>query len=309
MNKNHKHTADTITISTADNSASMTFHPDRGAIASSLIFNQQQLLFLHDFFDHPHWPDLPGGWPFCFPACGRLSFDGQVGTYQHNANTYHLPIHGFAWQQSWRAKQTKSCQVTLSLHSNDATRAIYPFEFSVHLEYTISHNQLTCLQTYTNRSNASMPYSCGFHPYFKTPWPQSEKTKVELHCHPEKTLIYNSDLTDIIAEKEPLTMPRSIADPDINEQLSLLSNDHQARLSFPNKSHILVTTTDVNQPNINSTPNSLPYLQLYTDPNLPFFCVEHWSSPPNALNSGYSLRLLESGQSEQSLLILKIAID
>ncbi|MCX7124544.1 MAG: hypothetical protein NTU49_02075 [Gammaproteobacteria bacterium] len=108
-----------------------------------------------------------------------------------------------------------------------------------------------------------------------------------------RRLKYNDNLTDIIGEQPILKMPSQITDLDINEQLTILGENKLASLEFPNGDVIKVDVTD--------NADLFPYLQLYTIPEKPFFCIEHWMGFPNAINTVSGVRWLKPGESEAAV--------
>ncbi len=299
-----KHTFDTVTIISTDQSTQMTFVPARGGVASSLIMQGQEgpreLLYLHDYFWEPVIDDLPGGWPFCFPICARLARDGVEGMYLYEGQQYHLPIHGFAWQTAWQVEAEESDAVTLVLNSSQQTQAHYPFRCQVRLHYQVLHNQLICEQTYTNLDDKAMPYYAGFHPYFLTPPALQGKEKVELSLSSQERLFYNTALTDIAGTLPPLDFPKSVADPALNEQLHKVVIGEAMMLSYPNGDRLQLSVKGVDDPAL------FPYTQTYTQKDRPFICVEPWMSFPNAMNTVQGVRWLKPGQSERGYLRLAL---
>lgn len=271
-----------------------TIVPDRGGFVSSLILPFQsgprETLFLHDYAWNTEINDLPGGIPFLFPVCARIARNNQVGVYLFEGKQYQLKIHGFSWFEKWSVQQAQSDAIELILKDNENTLACYPFRFEIKLKYIISNGKLTCHQTYRNcEENKSMPYYAGFHPYFLTP----QKEKVILDFHAICRLKYNENLTDIVGEQSLFKTPVNITDPEINEQLCVLGENKLATLTFAN-GEILKTT-------VFGAPDIFSYLQLYTIPDKPFFCVERWMSFPNALNTVSGVRWLKAGKSEEAV--------
>jgi len=293
---------ETFTIVSKDASTQATFVPARGGVASSIIMpsgkQSRELLFTHDFFWDEVISDLPGGWPFCFPVCARLARQGQLGAYLYDGKLYELPIHGFAWSSSWLVEEGSSDALTLVLRDNEHTRAMYPFSFEVKLRYEVAHGQLTCQQTYHNLGDQPMPYYAGFHPYFLTPPPGAGKQKVILNYHPTRHLIYNDDLTDIAGEAPLFDLPTSVTHPEINEQLTVLGQQKEITLQYPDGDVLHMAATGVDDVDL------FPYIQLHTIPEKPFICVEPWMAYPNAMNSVQGVRWLAAGQSERGLLTL-----
>ena len=58
----------------------------------------------------------------------------------------------------------------LRLASDDATRALYPFDWTLEVAYTLEGPALDMRLTVENRSARPMPYACGLHPGFRWPF-------------------------------------------------------------------------------------------------------------------------------------------
>jgi galactose mutarotase-like enzyme len=294
------------TISSPDRCLQAKFIPERGGIGSSIRIKlpegEKELLYLHDFFWEKEWLDLPGGWPFLFPVCARLERDGKSGHYLYDGHLYELPIHGFSWNLPWTVVDVRSNQLTLCLTDNEQTRLIYPFSFKITLIYRAENGQLVCEQCYENKGNHPLPYYAGFHPYFLTPPANKGKSKVYLDYHPKRHFIYNKQLTDLVGESPVFKTPVSITHPEINEQLTMLGEDKRIQITYPKDFRVILEAKGVEDPNLFS------YIQLYTIPEKPFFCVEPWMSFPNALNTVLGARWLKPGQSERGVFYLRILI-
>ena len=186
------------------------------------------------------------------------------------------------------------------LCDNEHTRERYPFCFEVKLQYQVARGKLTCQQTYHNLSDRAMPYYAGFHPYFLTPPPAQGKEEVKLNYHPTRHLVYNQKLTDIVGEAPLFPLPTSISNSEINEQLTMVGEDKEIVLRYPDNVILRMSAAGITDPDLFS------YIQLYTMPEKPFICVEPWMSFPNAMNSVYGVRWLAPGQSEHGILTLRI---
>ena len=116
---------------------------------------------------------LGGRVPILFPATGRLFHDGETGRYLHKGKIYDLDIHGFAKDMPWNIVEMNTeggaARVSLELLSTDETRASYPYDFRVRLDYVVTDGCLGIEATFENRSPEPMPFSYGTHPYFRIP--------------------------------------------------------------------------------------------------------------------------------------------
>lgn len=294
----------TYTIRASDQVSEMTFVPARGGAASSLILpgktGPRELLYCHDFFWDKEISDIPGGWPFCFPVCGRMSRQGKTGVYYYDGKLYELLIHGFSWYEVWKVNAVNNDSITLILRDNAATLARYPFRFEVKLHYQIKPGELICHASFTNCDSNPMPYYAGFHPYFLTPLLNQGKDRVVLDFKPIRRLEYNHHLTDIIGELPVFDVPTSIVDSKINEQLTVLGEDKNITLSYPNGDCLSLAVFGEQQPDLFS------YVQLYHIPEKPFFCIEPWMSYPNAINSVAGVRWLQPNACDKAILKLRL---
>jgi len=287
-------------IVSEDGKTQATIVPERGAFVSSLILpfpsGSRETLFLHDYAWQTELDDLPGGIPFLFPVCARLSRNEEEGAYLYDGKLYRLKIHGFSWFETWSVTQVTQHSIEVTLRDNANTFSYYPFHFCITLKFTVFNERLECHQTYqNNEKQKSMPYYAGFHPYFLTPDIGQGKEKVILQCHPVRQLQYNATLTDIVGEKPILKTPVVITDHSINEQLLVLGDDKLITLTFPSGDVLKINAHGIQDPNMFS------YLQLYTIPNKPFFCTEPWMSFPNAMNTVSGVRFLKPGQQEEAV--------
>ncbi len=294
----------TYTIVAKDGSTEATFIPEKGGMGAQIIMSGVQgprkLLYQHDEFWHHDMQDLPGGWPFCFPVCARLERQGQVGAYLYDAKIYQLPIHGFAWSLPWRVTDQRDDMLEMSLQDSELTQVNYPFQFIVTLRYQVKRGLLTCEQSYTNTGDVVMPYNAGFHPYFLTPMPGQGKDAVTLDYKPTRRFKYNKKLTDLVGELDLFDLPTSIANPHINEQLTAVGEAKEVVLRYADGDVIRLCAQGVEDPNL------FPYIQLYTMPDKPFFCVEPWMGFPNAMNAVQGMRFLQPGATEHGLLKLSL---
>ena len=281
---------ETVSIGSPNGAVRAEFVPAWGGIGSSLAIRGRELLYQHEFFWDPATPRTRGGWPFLFPICGRLERGGVDGAYLYDGHVYRMGIHGFSNHMPWQVEDADDKSLTLVLADTEATRKVYPFHFEVRLTYRAEHDALVCEQAYTNRGDRPMPYYAGFHPYFQTPATHAGKAEVRVDLNPVRRLKYNQRLTDIVGEEDLPKLPISVMDAHASEMLLCVGEDREARLLYPDGAVIHLRA------------DPFDFIQLYTLPELPFFCIEPWMSQPNGLNTVGAPRWLGPGQSDRGVL-------
>jgi len=106
----------------------------------------------------------PWNWsaPVLFPLISGLPGD----ELQHNGQRYAIPSHGFARRTQWAV----TGPARFELAATDATRAQYPFEFRLEVEFSVT-DRLTVTHTVHNDGAEPLPYLLGGHPAFVWPLP------------------------------------------------------------------------------------------------------------------------------------------
>ncbi len=106
--------------------------------------------------------------PILFPVVGWTR-GGQVRVA---GKSYPLGLHGFARHRRFRVTRLAADFVRLSLDSDPETKALYPFDFRLSVDYRLDGSSLRIGLGIGNRGSEPMPYACGLHPGFA--WPLSE---------------------------------------------------------------------------------------------------------------------------------------
>lgn len=109
---------------------------------------------------------IRGGVPVCWPWFGAA--DPALGE--------NLPAHGFARTSKWAlgdiSESTEGVVVELKLHSNEATLALWPFQFELTLKATLSDTLKLELIT-ENKSATSLTYRSALHTYLNISAPEN----------------------------------------------------------------------------------------------------------------------------------------
>lgn len=250
--------------------------PERGGLITHWRFKGQEILY----FDAARFADpslsVRGGIPVLFPICGNLP-DNQ---YTLNGQTYTLKQHGFGRDLPWEVVERAThdeAALTVQLTQNEQTLAVYPFEFSVRLTYRLAGNALTIDQVVENRSDRTMPFSLGFHPYFQV----NDKTQLDFDIPADQ---FQDQITK---EMHPFTGQfEDITADEIDVAFKPLSRQ-SAQVQDRDRNLILTLTYD----------DAFSTLVFWIVNGKDYYCLEPWTAPRNALNTGDSLILLAPQQS------------
>ncbi|MEO7775399.1 MAG: aldose 1-epimerase family protein [Steroidobacteraceae bacterium] len=120
------------------------------------------------------WSGDPAAWaaraPILFPIVGTLN----GGHFSHCGKAYPLPRHGFARRRQFEIVCSDGVSATLRLRADHATRAVYPFEFELEVQFRVDGPSLHITASVRNIGSITMPASLGFHPALRWPLPYAQ---------------------------------------------------------------------------------------------------------------------------------------
>jgi glucose-6-phosphate 1-epimerase len=115
-------------------------------------------LFLSELADYTEGQAVRGGVPVVFPQF---------------ANQGALIKHGFARTEPWALYSVDTTEtdalLTLRLASNDATRALWPFDFELELSLRFSSHRLDMELAVTNTGDKPLSFTAALHTYLAVP--------------------------------------------------------------------------------------------------------------------------------------------
>jgi galactose mutarotase-like enzyme len=266
---------ETYILTDQDAQSRLEVVPERGGIITSWNLQNQDILYLDaERFSDPSL-SVRGGIPILFPICGNL----PDNTYTYNGKQYILKQHGFARDLPWEVTDrvtNELVSLTLVLSSNDQTRAVYPFEFQLAFTYQLKGNTLEIQQRYTNHSSEPMPFSTGLHPYFFT----SDKSQLEFEIPASE---YQDQITK---EVHPFSGSFDLSRDEIDVAFGQLNDQSTSATDTGRQVKITLSYSDL-----------YATVVFWTVKGKDYYCLEPWSAPRNALNTGEHLTELAPGAS------------
>jgi galactose mutarotase-like enzyme len=273
-----------LTLRDPESGASATIVPGRGGIVTRFDVGARRVLYLDPatLLDQQLDPanSVRGGVPVLFPSPGKLVDDAWAYAGRRGA----MRQHGFARNLAWQVAGSTASAATLTLVANDQTRAAFPWDFVVEQTFVVHGASLRLDQRVTNRSDAAMPFGFGFHPYFFVPDAAKRDTTITTRA---------TQAFDNVA-KQPIELTTiDLTRPEVD--LHLL--DHGA---YPGA---LVSPLGTVQ--LRGSPEYTHWV-VWTLAGRDFVCLEPWTCPGNALNTGD--RLLVLAPAESRTLSLEISV-
>jgi galactose mutarotase-like enzyme len=242
--------------------------------------------------DEKFWPESA---PVLFPVVGWTR-DGILV----DGKRYPLGLHGFARQQDFAVVDQAPNRVLLRLAANAATRALFPFEFTLDVEYYIDMNELKIILHVRNEDEVVFPFACGLHPGFLWPLPGAQGTHVLRFDQPERPEVPVITPGGLFS-----TQMRPI--PLQGRELLLTSALFEEALCFLDaRSRGLEFFAGDGKPRLRMELESFPHIALWSRPGAPFLCFEAWTGHGDPENfdgdifAKPSMRALNPGNTARS---------
>ena len=263
-----------LTLNDESAGSQVVIAPERGALVTSFKVLGRELLYLDRATLNDAGKNVRGGIPVLFPAPGKLEAD----TWHAAGQSGQMKQHGFARNLPWTVREdaTGAAAVTLLLDSNADTHAQYPWAFQAQLRFALEGRSLRIVARVRNESQTTLPFALGYHPYFLA----SDKRQLRIDTRATRAF-------DNVAKQ---TLPFKGFDLDLAEvDLHLLDHGSSASaLHFADGSYVSLTGSP-----------EFTHWVVWTLSGKDFVCLEPWTAPGNALNTGERLFELLPGQEQE----------
>lgn len=226
------------------------------------------------------WEGDPKYWgkhsPVLFPIVGTL----KNNTYSYKDQEYNLSRHGFARDLDFEVIQSSESQVVFSLKASEATKKVYPFEFELHLTYTLIECKIEIKYTIINKDKVAMPFSIGAHPAFALP-KNFESYALEFEAQ-EALTCYTLE-NDLVSDSK---FEINLEDKKLPLQYTTFENDALIMKALQSKE---ITILDENKPSLKVTFNDFNNLGIWTKVGAPYICIEPWLGYSDTIHTNGNL--------------------
>lgn len=240
--------------------------------------------------------------PVLFPIISKL----PGNSLRHNDQQYPIASHGVARISEFELVRTEPDAATFLLRSNESTHAAYPFEFELHLGFSVRGSGLSVMHHVMNTGREPLPFLIGAHPAFLWPLPGAAEGA-------EHTVTWGTGGSTMRQAVNGL-LPERFDSPAVDGRL-VLAKEQFARdaLLFDDLVPRIATYTADGAPSITMHYGDFPRFGIWSkSEGADFVCLEPWSGyPATADFSGDivdlpEIELLAPGESRDFTYIVEI---
>lgn len=225
------------------------------------------------------WQGNPEFWagrtPILFPICGRL-FGGK---YTYGGKEYEMNLHGFARASEFEVVKATDTYIEFKLTANEETKAIYPFDFTLNVSYTLDGNAIRSDAVINNVGDKVLPATFGAHPGFNVPLDSGnfDDWYIEFgeDCTPDELVFsdtcFNTGLKKAYPLKDSKILP--LRHSLFNVDAIFMDRIAPSATLKSDKSERYVTMKYA----------GMPYLGIWHKPRseAPYVCIEPWCGLPS----------------------------
>jgi len=213
------------------------------------------------------WEGDPKYWgkhsPVLFPIIGTL----KNNSYSYKDQEYKLSRHGFARDLNFEIIQSSENQAVFSLKASEETKKVYPFEFELHLTYTLTESKIEIKYTIINKDKVAIPFSIGAHPAFALP---KNFESYSLEFEAQETLTCHTLENDLVSDSK---FEINLEDKKLPLQYATFENDALIMKTLQSKE---ITILDEKKPLLKVIFKDFNNLGIWTKVGAPFICIEPW---------------------------------
>lgn len=175
----------------------------------------------------------------------------QSGAVDPNGEYPLLKQHGFGRDLPWKVEKVDGSEARLVLESNDETNRLFPYDFQATYIASLSEDKpkLHIQLDVQNNGDHILPLAPGFHPYFSVSNENKSKIKTNINGFDPKTFAW--------------------------EKSQLFETDGVVVIEIPDMGTMVMQTS-----------KTLPYVKIWSEDGMNYFCVEPVAAPNGALDSG-----------------------
>ena len=208
--------------------------------------------------------------PLLFPIVGALAGD----QYRLGERHFAMPRHGFARRSQFALVEAEAGRALFRLEASEATRAVYPFDFRLDMAFALTGTTLAMTAAVSNRGDAPMPFSFGYHPAFAWPLPYggaAEDHRIVFERAESAPIRRLDRATGLVApEPQPSPVEGNIYAPTYA--------DFEADALIWDRLESRSLTYGVpGQPRLRIDFPDMPMLGIWQKPGARFLCIEPWA--------------------------------
>ena len=236
--------------------------PGRGGLVKRFNVRGRDVLFLNEDTYKDKSKNVRGGIPLLFPTPGKLVGD----EFQIDGEKGKQPQHGFLRNKEFRVIEFDAEDGAVRLLAEWQRSSAFPWAGKFGLRVLLRGGLLRIETMITNKDDSPMPFALGFHPYFAIPDAQKAFFSVSHHAEQAMDNVH----------KRVVRVSKNIDFTGEEVDLHLLDHPSSSLAMFM-KDKLLATVRGS---------EDFGVWVLWAKRGKDFVCVEPWTSPGNALNSG-----------------------
>lgn len=231
-----------------------------------------QSLSLKATADEFIWQGDPAVWsgraPILFPIVGAL----KGSAARHEKGPIKLAKHGIARTRRFELIDRGKAFARYSLQSDAETRAHYPWQFELQVNFELMADRLAIHYQVHNKDEYELLFNLGSHPAFRLPLENSSLSDYSVHFNKAENFSHYPVTADGLLDPCPADYTLSNGQIELSE--NIFDND---ALVFK---HIQSTCVSLRHRSLGTrlsvNTGGAPHIGIWAKPGAEFVCIEPW---------------------------------
>ncbi|MBW7895282.1 MAG: aldose epimerase [Opitutaceae bacterium] len=259
-----------------------------------------------------YWPEdadfgniaqVRGGNPILFPFNARSYDRGDIHFWRAADGVRRpMPMHGLARQGEFTVTHADATGFTALYQPDAAAREAYPYDYEFTVRYRFESLGLICELSLQNRGSEPLPWSAGHHFYFTLPWSEGMQRSDYSIRLPAAERCKQDFTTGSLKPGPELPEVVNLAAPELIDTIHLgLTRNTVVFGEHGHAGDVIVT--------LGADPVPPPDAAIVTwsgGAEVPFYCVEPWMGPPNAVEHKRGFHHVAPGQTQTFTVAVRV---
>jgi galactose mutarotase-like enzyme len=251
-----------------------------------------------------YWPEstsldefykIRGGNPVLFPFNGRTFDHGDIHFWRAADGVRRvMPMHGIARQGDFKVTHLDARGFTALFLPGEEARACYPYDYEFNVTYRFEPFGLTCEFALTNLGREPLPWSAGHHFYFTLPWSEKASRGDYLIRIPAAKRL-KQDAAGQLIPGPALQTDESLANQALIDTFHTALRSNEVVFGEKGRPGDVVMRHGIEK----VPPPEATFVTWTLANDSPYYCVEPWMGPANAIEHKFGLHFVKPGETEK----------
>jgi galactose mutarotase-like enzyme len=212
-----------------------------------------------------------------------------------------MPIHGLARQGLFQVVQADDRGFIARFLPAEEARSCYPYDYDFTVTYRFEPLGFACEFSFENLGKEPLPWCAGHHFYFTVPWSEGSKRADYLIRIPAGRRL-RQDAAGRLVPGPALQPEESLGQPGLIDTFHTALRGNQVVFGEKGRPGDIIVQMGTEK----VPPPDATFVTWTLADDSPFYCVEPWMGPANAMENKAGLQMVPPGKSARFAVSVRV---